>query len=366
MGELRVGIIGANPHSWAFSAHVPAIAATPGLRVAAVATTREESARRAARLVGGAEWFTDPAALATSESVDLILISVRVQRHRDLIMAALPAGKPILSEWPLGASTGEAEEITAAAHSAGVRGFVGLQGRFDPVITGARSLIVSGALGELQALSVRSSRTTGSVFPPQLAYTLDVTSAAGTLEVHGGHLLDLLGHLVPNLTVMDGTTSLLRSAYRIAGSNAPVTATAPDVLSAMLRIGRSGIGSVTAWDGDPAGSTVIVVQGLDGRLELRTVDPGVAALRQPQMAPFQGTLVTADGARELTWSASELPVAARNPALLYQHVAEDLANSTGTGTAPTFDEAVALHRQLDQLRSRVADKVAGATGRHAL
>lgn len=213
-------------------------------------------------------------------------------------------------------------------------------------------------------MSALSSRTTGAVFPPQLAYTLDAANAAGTLEVHGGHLLNLLGHLVPDLAVMDGTTSLLRSAYRIAGSNKPVTATTPDVLSALLRIGRSGIGSVTAWDGDPAGSTVIVVQGLDGRLELRTVDPGVAGLRQPQMAPFQGTLITPDGARELTSSASELPVTARNPARLYQHLAQDLANSTGT--APTFDEAVALHRRLDQLRSRVADKAASATGSHAL
>lgn len=350
MGELGVGIIGANPDSgWAFTAHVPAIAATPGLRVSAVATTRRESARRAADLVGGAEWFTDPAALASSDAVDLILISVRVPRHRELIMASLPAGKPLLSEWPLGASTAEAEQITQATHAAGVRGIVALQGRYDPVIIEARNLIAAGALGEPQALSVRSSRTASAVFPSQLIYTLDVTNAAGTLEVHGGHLLDLLGHLIPDLAVIDGTTSLVRSAYRDAESNEPVTATSPDVLTATLRIGQAGIGSLTAWDGDPAATTVIVVQGLEGRLELQTVDPGVEHLRQPQMAPFRGTLITADGARDLTPVANELPVAAHNPAALYRQVAEDLAN--GTGTAPTFEQALALHRTLDRFRS---------------
>ncbi|MFB4300509.1 Gfo/Idh/MocA family protein [Actinomadura sp. NTSP31] len=349
MGEFGVGIIGASPDSgWAFGAHVPAIAATPGLRVAAVATTREESARRAADLLGGAEWFTDPAALAAGATVDLVVVSVRVPRHRELIMAALPAGKPVLSEWPLGASTAEAEEITEAARFARVRGFTVLQGRYDPVIAEARSLVASGALGELQALSVRSSRTPGTVFPAELAYTLDAANAAGTLEVHGGHLLDLLDHLVPGLEVIDGTSSPVRTAYPVTGSDEPAAVTAPDTLSATLRVGRSGIGALTAWDGDPAGSTVIVLQGLDGRLELRTADPGTPALRQPQMAPFRGTLVTAGGTRELAPAASDLPVAARNPAALYRQVAEDLAN--GTTTAPTFEEAVTLHRRLDRFR----------------
>jgi predicted dehydrogenase len=219
------------------------------------------------------------------------------------------------------------------------------------VISEARDLIACGALGELQALSVRSSRTPGTAFPAELAYTLDAANAAGTLEVHGGHLLDLLDHLIPGLEVIDGTSSLVRTAYPVTGSDEPAAVTAPEVLSATLRIGRSGIGSVTAWDGDPAGSTVIVVQGLDGRLELRTVDPGMQALRQPQMAPFRGTLVTAGGTRELSPAASGLPIAARNPAALYRQVAEDLAN--GTAIAPTFKDAVTLHRRLDLFRSEL-------------
>jgi predicted dehydrogenase len=352
MSELGVGIIGANPDSgWAFTAHVPAIEATPGLRVSAVATRRPESARHAAALVGGAEWFTDPAALAASAAVDLVVVSVRVPRHRELITAALPAGKPILSEWPLGASTADAREITNATHGAGVPGFVGLQGRFDPVISEARRLVRSGMLGEPQALSVRSSRTTEELFPSSLTYTLDVANAAGTVEVHGGHLLDLLDHLVPELRVLGGTSSLVRTGYRDSDTNEPVTATAPEVLTATLGIGRSGIGSLTAWDGDPAAATVIVIQGLRGRLELRTVDPGITALRQPQMAAFRGTLTTAEGSRELVEATNGIPVAARNLAGLYRQIASDLTNATRT--APTFDEAVALHRRLDQLRGPI-------------
>ncbi|MFV2179642.1 hypothetical protein ACFHW2_33620 [Actinomadura sp. LOL_016] len=82
---------------------------------------------------------------------------------------------------------------------------------------------------------------------------------------------------------------------------------------------------------------------------MQTVDPESAPLRQPHMAPFQGTLHTTDGARELTPDTNGLPVAARNPAALYRRVAEDLSHQTAT--APTFEEAVALHRRLDELRS---------------
>src|SRR5690606_36997535 len=72
MNEIGIGIVGANPDvGWSFLAHVPAIAATPGLRVAAVSTTRVETARRAAELLGGLPWFTDAGELAAAPDVDL-------------------------------------------------------------------------------------------------------------------------------------------------------------------------------------------------------------------------------------------------------------------------------------------------------
>jgi|SRR5215469_7006428 len=47
--EIRVGIVGANTQKgWANVSHVPAINGLPGLRLAAVATRNEQSARGAA------------------------------------------------------------------------------------------------------------------------------------------------------------------------------------------------------------------------------------------------------------------------------------------------------------------------------
>jgi predicted dehydrogenase len=47
--EIRVGIVGADTKaSWAKVSHVPAIQGLPGLKLAAVATRNEQSAREAA------------------------------------------------------------------------------------------------------------------------------------------------------------------------------------------------------------------------------------------------------------------------------------------------------------------------------
>ncbi|MFC7622809.1 Gfo/Idh/MocA family protein [Microlunatus sp. GCM10028923] len=352
MAELGVGIVGANPDTgWAFTAHVPAIAATEGLRVTAVATTREATAKRAAAELGtDVGWHTDPVALVRDPKVDIVLISVKVPKHRELIMPALEAGKQVLSEWPLGVDTAEATALAEAADRAGVRGFIGFQGRGDPVINQARRLIGDGALGELQALSVRSSRSKGSAISAANAYTLDVSSAAGNLEVHGGHLIDLLGHLIPGLAVINGETALLRRTYRIAGTETEVTATSPDVFTAAVRLGDSGgVGGLTVWDGDPDARTVITLQGLDGRLDLHTVDPGGDhRLRQPQMAPFAGMITVGGRTTDLAPPPNDLPVAARNVATLYANLVRDLRE--GTTTAPTFADAVAVHRELDLIR----------------
>jgi predicted dehydrogenase len=56
--QIRVGIVGANgKKSWANVSHVPAINGLPDLRLAAVGTRNEQSAREAAGAFGADRWF---------------------------------------------------------------------------------------------------------------------------------------------------------------------------------------------------------------------------------------------------------------------------------------------------------------------
>ena len=106
--EIRVGIVGANARSsWAKVSHVPAIKSLPGLKLAAVATRNEQSAREAAEAFGVDRWFSDPFAMIRDERIDVVTIAVKVPAHRELVLAALDAGKAVYCEPPLGCKVAE-------------------------------------------------------------------------------------------------------------------------------------------------------------------------------------------------------------------------------------------------------------------
>src|SRR6202011_749839 len=131
--EFRVGIVGADTKaSWAKVSHVPAINGLPGLKLAAVATRNEQRARQAAEAFGVDRWFSDPFAMIRDDQIDVITISVKVPAHRELVLAALDAGKAVYCEAPLGRSVAEAEEMASASGS--LHTAIGLQGRLNPAV----------------------------------------------------------------------------------------------------------------------------------------------------------------------------------------------------------------------------------------
>ena len=53
--------------------------------------------------------------LARRDEVDLVVVTVKVPHHREVVTTALQAGKMVLCEWPLGNGLAEAEEPAALA-----------------------------------------------------------------------------------------------------------------------------------------------------------------------------------------------------------------------------------------------------------
>ena len=80
---IRVGIVGANAKAgWARVSHVPVINGLPGLKLAAVATRNEQSAREAAEAFGAVRWFSNPLAMIRDDLVDLVTIAVGARTPR--------------------------------------------------------------------------------------------------------------------------------------------------------------------------------------------------------------------------------------------------------------------------------------------
>src|SRR4029077_17961613 len=71
----------------------------------------------AAQAFGADRWFDDPFAMIRDDRIDLITIAVNVPAHRDLVQAALSAGKAVYCEAPLGRIVAEAEEMASAVGS---------------------------------------------------------------------------------------------------------------------------------------------------------------------------------------------------------------------------------------------------------
>ncbi|NJP23668.1 Gfo/Idh/MocA family oxidoreductase [Microbispora sp. SCL1-1] len=351
MSRIRVGIVGASPErGWAVRAHVPALRALPDYEITAVSTTREDSAREAARRFGAAHAFTDPRALAAHPEVDLVAVTVKVPHHAELVEAAVDAGTHVLCEWPLARTTDEARDLLDRARAAGVRHALGLQGRFSPVVAYARDLLADGAVGRVVSVNVHSTtgKGAGGMLPSSWAYTAGRANAAGLLEVMGGHTLDLVEHLLGGVGALSATLAVQREQYVIEESGETIEADAPNQLALSATMTSGAVLSMHLHDGkvtEPGAR--IEISGTEGDLALvsRGAHAQISELR------LHGT---AGG----TWK--ELPVPeeyvrvpgvtgdARNVAELYAALAADLR--TGGERVPDFAHGLRLHGLLDAVR----------------
>ncbi|MFE4960279.1 Gfo/Idh/MocA family oxidoreductase [Streptomyces sp. NPDC056653] len=145
-GPIRVGVVGLRASGgWAAAAHVPALAGLDGYELRALSASSAESARVAAEKYAVALSLGSAEELARSEEVDLVVVTVRVPEHLELIRPALEVGKTVFSEWPLGADLGQAKEMADLAHRRGLLTAVGLQARSAPPLRYLQDLVAEGS-----------------------------------------------------------------------------------------------------------------------------------------------------------------------------------------------------------------------------
>jgi predicted dehydrogenase len=147
---LGVGIIGVSPaRGWAAIAHIPALRALPNYEIRALSAHSAESARAAGEAFGVGAVFSDHGQLLTQPDIDVVAVTVKVPHHRELVSAALAAGKAVYCEWPLGRDVDDARAMAALAAGHGARTAVGLQARQAPAIGFVQELLRDGYVGEV-------------------------------------------------------------------------------------------------------------------------------------------------------------------------------------------------------------------------
>jgi predicted dehydrogenase len=333
--QIRVGIVGANPKSsWAKVSHIPAINGLPDLKLAAVATRNEQSAREAAEAFGADRWFSNPFTMIRDERLDVITISVKVPKHRELVLAALDAGKAVYCEAPLGRTVAETEEMAGAVGS--LHTAIGLQGRLNPAVRRATQLLSSGKIGRpLNARIVANTSGFGPELPSWYDYFNKTSSGANLLTITVGHTLDVVEAVLGEIIEVDARTEILWPTVKLTDSGEERLRETPDHVGVL---GKTHSGAVFTADinGGAAPEDVhfsFEIKGSKGWLSLTSNHPyGLQAgdLRLTSSISF--------AAPDEAAVSGGFMGAAINVGEVYTHLVRDV--QSGTYNTPGFEHAL--------------------------
>ncbi len=151
--EIRVGIVGAGQITR--TRHIPGLRAIPGVKVVGVCNRRRDSASRIAREFDIPRIYGSWEDLVSDHAVDAVLIGAWPYLHGPVTLAALDAGKHVLTEARMAMNAREAQRMyDRAMESPHLTAMIvpspyGLAG--DAYM---RSLIAEGWLGTLRELHV--------------------------------------------------------------------------------------------------------------------------------------------------------------------------------------------------------------------
>src|SRR5215211_4400293 len=351
-GKIRVGIVGASAsRGFASIAHITALRALPQFEIAAVCTTRQETAEAAARHYGAPLAFSDPETLARHPDVDLVTVSVKVPDHYRPVMAAIEAGKHVYCEWPLGSDTDEAVRLRDAAEARGIRHVVGLQGQMSPAINYARDLIADGYVGRvLTATMIGVAPNWGAAI--DRAYQAERRNGANLLTITGGHQIDALCYCLGEFRELSAFAVSQHDRIPLEATGEIVAKDTPDQLVVNGIVGEGAVVSFQIRGG--------MTRGTEFLCEIHG-DRGDLVLTATMRASMQRQELTVRGAQGAAKDLVELPIPARyrwvpdslerdsryNVAQLYVRLAESIRQ--GTPASPSFAAAVNRHRLIDAI-----------------
>ena len=121
----------------------------PGAELAWVCDGSQEALDRWAPSFPGVRGATDVAELLADETLDAIVVATPVPTHSDVALQVLEAGKHCFVEKPLAQSAADAEQVAAAAESAGKVLMVGHLLEYHPGVSKLKEIADAGELGDI-------------------------------------------------------------------------------------------------------------------------------------------------------------------------------------------------------------------------
>lgn len=344
---IGVGMVGLSATGgWGRAAHLPAMAAAGGFELRGL-VAQSAASGAAASAVHRVPSYASVEELAGADDVDVVVVTVKTPLHRDVVLPALAAGKPVFCEWPFAVDRDEAEQMTAAA--TGLSTFVGLQGRSTPAFRWLAALVAQGYIGDVLSATVLSTAVEwGTPVSDSMLYTLDRTQGATMLGIAFGHAIDPALMVVGELCDVVATTAVRHPHVPLGRTGRVVAMTADDQIAISGSLPNGAVLSAHQRGGTAGGpSYSMVIDGTEGTLE-------ATAGSHPHLAP-----VSVRGARKGEQLAP-LPLppeydrfprlagsAIHSLAHAYAGIRDELRGRSRT--VPDFAHGLRRHRLLDAI-----------------
>ena len=265
---IGIGVIGMG---WMGMAHSRAYRAIPdrfwdgGIRPHLVVCADDLPARaaQAQEMFSFENCTTDWRAVIENPAVQVVNIASPNYLHKEMVLAAIAAGKHVFCEKPIGRYPEEAIEVAAAAESAGLFTGVGFNYRWAPLVQYTQQLVREGKLGELTHYRGRFYSMYGSNPYGQLSWRFKFEQAGY------GVLGDIMTHVVDMAHMLVGPVSRLVSQRNTFIKERPLPVPGRGT---HFSVGEPGDPTGPVENEDYIGTLVEFANGVQGTLETsRTV-----------------------------------------------------------------------------------------------
>jgi predicted dehydrogenase len=224
--------------------HVPLLRATPGFRVAAVASSRPDEVQT---VLPGIAVVSDAATLVSRGDVDLVVVATPNDTHAPLAEAALRAGRDVVVDKPFTLTAAEARHLAELARTRGHVLSVFQNRRWDSDVLTVQEAIRRGVLGPVVVCESRFDR-----YRPQVRDRWREGTAPGA-----GLLYDLGPHLIDQALVLFGVPDTVQATL---GRQRPGTRSV-DYVHLVFRYGERLVVTLQAGSLVSGGSPRFTVHG---------------------------------------------------------------------------------------------------------
>ena len=283
MPNINIGLIGyggiGRVHAAAWRA-IPFHYGLPAdsINIAAVATTRQSTARAAADEIGIDAYSADYRKLLDMPEIDAIDICTPNNSHCEIALAAASAGKHIYCEKPLAMDAQEAAQMAEAVTQAGVKAQLTFNFRFFPALARARQLMDAGFCGRLFSFRGRYHRSSYIDASKPMSWRLrrDITGGGALFDL-GSHILDLLYYLLGDFSAVNATLDTLIPRRPVAaGADEMAAVDVDDIALLQARAQNGALGSVEISRMGTGATNDVVVEifGDQGAIRFDLSEPG--------------------------------------------------------------------------------------------